>query len=302
MLSALALMTVCSLMTPSSVGAGMQPVAWLRQPGAPADKAVHPSSLAPDIQQALGASAWPGPLGDLTEAGAPEWLYDGCLDVSAKNADICVYGPPAGTHVMAVLGDSVAVSWLQGLRRVAGREGWRIHVFTRRQCPNAEIPAGLTTAVSSSCADQQQWALDQVHQLRPELIVLSNQYGAATPEQWRAGLTQTLAKLSDLPSRIVVLSPPGDSQNLQTCQSAAEPSQCSLPLSARYLALSAAERAAATSYGARFVDTRTWFCVNGRCPALIQGIPVEFDGIHLTAAYSRFLAPYIQQALQRSGA
>ena len=245
---------------------------------------------------------WPGPLGDLTAAAAPEWLYDGCLDVSDKNADTCTYGPPTGTHVVAVLGDSVAVSWLQAMRRAAGREGWRVHVLTRRQCPNAEIPAGLTTAVSPSCADHQQWALDQVHELRPELIVLSNQYGAATPDQWTAGLSLTLQKLSDLSARIVVLSPPGDSQNLQTCQSAAKPSQCSLPLSARYLALSAAEGAAATRYGARFIDTRSWFCLNGMCPALIEDIPVEFDGIHITAAYSRFLAPYIQQALQPPGA
>ena len=77
-------------------------------------------NLAAEIQAALQLSSWPVHLdSDLTDAGSPEWLHDKCLDVSPKNAERCTYGPPDGARSVALIGDSVAVSWLPALRRAA---------------------------------------------------------------------------------------------------------------------------------------------------------------------------------------
>jgi peptidoglycan/LPS O-acetylase OafA/YrhL len=264
-----------------------------------APTASSPRDLSADITRSLELTEWPEGLDDLTAAGAPEWIEDKCLDVGPRNAEKCTYGPGTAKHVAALLGDSVAISWLPALRDAAERAGWRIHVLTRRQCPNPALPGGSTEAVSESCSQHQRWAAEQVLKLRPELVVLSNRYGGADPEQWRVATGATLARLAPARARTVVLSPPPETGNLQKCYTRlSEPAQCTKPVSDDYRSFTAAEGAAAQASGARFVDTRSWFCAKDLCPAVIDGAPVHWDGRHLSAPYSRFLGPYVEQALK----
>jgi peptidoglycan/LPS O-acetylase OafA/YrhL len=280
--------------TPSPIGA---PTPTPRL-AAPADKGAVPAELTADIRASLARTDWPDGLDDLTGAGAPEWIHDKCLDIGPRNIDRCVYGPQSASKDMALVGDSVAISWLPALRAAADRGGWRIHVLTRRQCPNPAIAGGVSTAVSESCAEHQQWAAEQVRRLRPDLLVLSNRYGGAEAADWQAGLSTTLDRLAPAKARVVVLSPPPETGNLQQCYTRlSEPSQCTKPVSDLWRAFSAAERTAADERGAEFVDTRSWFCASDLCPAVIDGAPVHWDGRHLSAPYSRFLGPYVAQVL-----
>jgi hypothetical protein len=45
------------------------------------------------------------------------------------------------------------------------------------------------------------------------------------------------------------------------------------------------------------VATKAWFCSAGHCPAYVGRTPVFADGQHLTAAYSKRLAPLVAHAL-----
>jgi len=291
LVAAAALATTWVVTTPTAVPTPQLP--------AVSDKGAVPRDLSADITRSLELTSWPDGLDDLTAAGVPEWIQDKCLDVGPRNEDKCTYGPKNAKHVAVLMGDSVAISWLPALRVAAAQAGWRIHVLTRRQCPNPALTAGSTRAVSASCSQHQGWAAEQVLALRPELLVLSNRYGGATPEQWREGTAATLARLAPADARTVVLSPPPETGNLQQCHTRlSEPSQCTKPISNEYRAFTAAEKAAATKAGARFVDTRSWFCARDLCPAVIDGAPVHWDGRHLSAPYSRFLGPYVEQALR----
>jgi hypothetical protein len=44
-------------------------------------------------------------------------------------------------------------------------------------------------------------------------------------------------------------------------------------------------------------DLTRYLCEPARCLAAIGGVPVYLDGSHLTATYSRTLAPYLQPFL-----
>ena len=268
-------------------------------PSAPARVAAAPADLAAEIRQGLELADWPDGLDDLPDAAAPEWIRDKCLDIGPRNLERCVYGDKAATRTLALVGDSVAISWLPALREAAERTGWRIQVLTRRQCPNPALPPGATKAVSASCSDHQRWAAEQVLRLRPELLVLSNRYGGAEAAQWREATETTLRRLAPAKAPTIVLAPPPETGNLQQCYTRlSEPAQCTKPVSDEYRAFSAAERDAAGSVGARFVDTRSWFCARDLCPAVIAAAPVHWDGRHLSASYSRFLGPYVAQVLK----
>jgi peptidoglycan/LPS O-acetylase OafA/YrhL len=251
--------------------------------------------LPAQITAALQLSSWPRQLdADLTDAGAPEWLHDKCLDVGDRNAARCVYGPPRATRTVALLGDSVAVSWLPALRRAATLRNARIHVLTLRQCAN------LRGLVSKGCAGHQDWALARVRRMRPELVIMSARYqGSQDAIQWRDGTMRMLAEITPYTRRVVLLSPPPGTGNLQSCYTRlSKPRDCAAVVSERWRTYAGAELQAATSAHAVFVDARQWFCVADQCPAVVDDLPVLFDGRHLTAVYAAFLAPFMAPAFK----
>jgi hypothetical protein len=246
-----------------------------------------------EILAGLGREQWPDGLdSELVQAGAPEWLQDKCLDVSDKNAVRCTYGPPTANASVAVLGDSVAVSWLPALRRAPSLKTARIHVLTRRQCAN------LRGFVSASCTQHQDWALAQVRRLRPGIVVLSARYqGAQTPAEWEVGTLRMLTELAPYTRRIVVLAPPPDTANLQSCYTRlSAPRDCIEEVTYRWRSYAGAEQEA-TARRAVFVDPRPWFCAGDRCPALVGDVPVMFDGRHLAAVYAAVIAPLMSASL-----
>jgi hypothetical protein len=119
---------------------------------------------------------------------------------------------------------------------------------------------------------------------------------AASSAAWQRGLADTLRAVQPAPT--VVLAAPPKSGNLQTCATRrGTPKQCVAEITPNWLGVAAAERAAAHATGARYVDVRNWFCYAGKCPAVIGTTPVMWDGAHITAAWSRALAPELRAAL-----
>jgi hypothetical protein len=250
-------------------------------------------NLPAEIQAALQLSSWPADLdSDLTDAGAPEWLHDKCLDIGPRNAARCTYGPATATRSVALLGDSVAVSWLPALRRAPALRTARIHVLTLRQCAN------LRGVVSSGCAGHQDWALEQVRRLKPDLIVMSARYqGAQSAVEWRDGTVRMLETVKPYTKRVILLSPPPGTGNLQTCYTRlSKPIDCAARVSDRWRVYAGAEQEAAKRVGAVFLDARAWFCVADQCPAVVGDLPVLFDGRHVTAVYAAMIAPSMSPA------
>jgi peptidoglycan/LPS O-acetylase OafA/YrhL len=251
--------------------------------------------LPTEIQAGLQLTSWPKDLdSDLTDAGAPEWLHDKCLDIGPKNAQRCTYGPATAARSVALIGDSVAVSWLPALRRAPSLRNARIHVLTLRQCAN------LRDLVSPGCAGHQDWALDQVRRMRPELVVLSARYqGSQSAIEWREGTARMIAEVAPYTKKVIVLSPPPGTGNLQSCFTRlSKPEDCAAPVSDRWRTYAGAELQAATATHAVFLDSRQWFCVADRCPAVVGDLPVLFDGRHVTAVYAAVIAPMMSPSFK----
>jgi len=250
--------------------------------------------LATQIRAALSRRTWPAGFGAWpAPSGAPEWVHDGCLDVSDANRDRCVYGPAHGTRTMALIGDSIAVGWLPGLRRAESMRSTRIHVLTHRQCPN------LRGEVIPSCASHLEWVLRQVRELHPDVAVLSSRYeGRQTWNQWRLGLRRTLAAVRPYAKTLIVIAPPPDLPVARGCFSRGlAPRECRAPVTLTWRQYGEAEREAAVAAGARFVDPRPWVCIDEVCPALIGDTIVSFDGNHLSGTYGARLGPVLSRAI-----
>lgn len=273
------------------------------------------------LQARIGASlapdAWPPldpPLDGLRFAGAPEWVEDKCDNVNSGNLERCRYGPADAPRTAALFGDSMAISWLPALRAVLEPAGFSIQVLTRNQCPAPDVMFYRERPEEpfTNCAVHKQWALEQIEQLQPELVLVSNSLslvgqqvaqpsGAERYEQWGQGMTDTLEGLDAAAGRVVLLGAPPRAGNLQACVTRlSDPADCTEPVPEEWRAVSTAERAAARAAGVDYVDPEPWFCADGRCPAVVGGTPVYTDGRHLTATYARQLTPYLARELEVS--
>jgi peptidoglycan/LPS O-acetylase OafA/YrhL len=271
----------------------------------PLPKNVSPeqAKLTAEIEASLRLTKWPAKLepslDQLPDSAAPEWIHDNCLDVNNSNLARCRYGPSNAIHHAVIMGDSIAMSYLPGLRLALEPLGWDFQMLTQHVCNNAvSVMDGGSPYLS--CDRHRQWAIDQVREIRPDLVLLANVTNVdnivaskivnSRIDTWKSGLTHTIEQLSGSAQRVIVVSPPPGTKNLQRCLTrSSTPSECASSVSPAWDAMQTAESQAASSTDAEYINTSNWFCEYGFCPALIGRTPVYFDGGHLTAAYSRHL-------------
>lgn len=254
------------------------------------------------------------PLEDLPNAGAPEWIVDECLDIDASNMARCVYGNPNGNRLATILGDSVAVSYLPAIRNVLGSE-WRIQVLTLDLCPMVDTPTRQfigSKEPDTRCTDHQRWVHEQLDAARPDLVILASainsanrmvdggeRSSASNAQRWGEAFGRELSVLVPKAARTVVIGSPTGTRNLQECVTrSSSPRDCAIDLYPFWGMVRDAERGASNAHGATYVDPLDWLCYANVCPAVIGSTPVNWDGAHLTAAYSRRLAPVLAPFLR----
>ena len=133
----------------------------------------------------------------------------------------------------------------------------------------------------------------------PDILVVSQevyQSAAGTwyrPSQWREGMA-TLLREVHAQREVVLGDTPGDygvaclvTKTVRACST--DPKNTDSPYRN-------AERTAAQSVGATYVDVIPWFCAN-RCSPVIGHFTVYWDRNHVGAQYTRFLEGVLKEAI-----
>jgi len=267
-----------------------------------------------DLRAANASRSWPDfnpAIDNLVDQRVPQWTEHGCLNVSDENMDKCVYGSVDSSATVAVVGDSIATSWLPGIIAALEPHGYRIQALTLESCPFARTPvsAGGATTVYDRCVAHQDWVAEQLNALRPQLIIVSDSFlsldrlmsgaeGDAAAAEWRGAYAAALATLPG-DSKVVSLATPPGAPNLQKCYTPiSSPSDCSGRISDNWQMLQAAEKAASDERGTAYIDTKRWFCQAEKCPSFVGTTAMYADASHLTSASSSLLAPVIEEAMR----
>jgi len=272
-----------------------------------------PSVVNSEIVAALGATRFPDFSPSIDSLGIDSWVAEassgGCADVSADNISTC---EPQGDSdlVAAVLGDSFAMAWLPGIRDALEPAGYQVHPLTKGQCPafsasvlqdgGAQFPA---------CDEARSWAIDYINALQPDIVILASStylggrlasglQGSRAADEIEAATTATIAALAPSAASVVVLGAPPRGIALQECVTRlSTPGDCVSSTTTDWDLSRDAERSAAESTGATYVDTQLWFCdAAGDCPGFAGATPIRADSGHMTSAYSKRLAPLIAEA------
>ncbi|MCA1719900.1 MAG: acyltransferase [Actinobacteria bacterium] len=267
---------------------------------------VLPAGLTPDVNVAT-----------LDEGPA---YSDGCLldpEVTQLTTKPCVYGDPRGTKTMVLLGDSHAGQWLPAFIEIGKQAHWRVVLVAKVGCPSADLRVWSPELDRAyrECSVWRQAALQHVAALHPDLVVHTANGNTTRPVRgessrqnlsplWRDGLVRTLIRLRPSVGRQVVLGDiPTTADDPVQCL-ASNPTDAAACATPRARAVDSpqqqAERTAAARTGTPYIDVTPLLCTPVTCPTVIDTFVVYRDRFHLTAAYSRWLAPSIAASLHLS--
>ena len=236
---------------------------------------------------------------------------DGCLAFErvVKPAD-CVYGVTDARYTVALVGDSHAAQWFPALERLAKHEGWRVVTFVKVACPFIDMRVTNLSLKREyrECAAFNEATLQRLASLKPDLTLVSMSRIAIRPLDPRedtvaakgAAVGRMLKRLSG--PTLLIVDTPYAGQDVPGCLSAHrdDVDVCAIPRrTAWYDHLGAVEKVAAQAAGIGRIDLTSRVCVADPCPVVVDRMIVFRDPGHLTATFSRSLAPALGAAIQR---
>jgi hypothetical protein len=254
-----------------------------------------PSNLFPQLDSSA-------PMGDPTHGCFRSFFQVGQPE--------CATGDTTSPMTVALIGDSNAQMWNPAFKRAAEQQHWRLETMTRAGCPMLELPINnpMTGRRYTEC---ETWRAEIVARLRaepPRLVVVSmmRRYGArfgwdagstSYESPWIDSLTRLAQELRGTGTQVLVLGPvpdPGSQVPLCLASNLDDASACAPPRSDAVNEPGInAESAATEAGGGQYVDVSDLFCTPDRCPAIVGNTLVYFDQNHMTAEYSRVLAPVV---------
>ncbi len=235
----------------------------------------------------------------------------GCIAVGSDSLEQCRFGPDGATKEAVVVGDSVGLAWMPGIRAALEPRGWAVQQLTLPICGTWTLPSYVYADGTPfpGCRDHHELVEEVVERNKPDLVILTSAAAQVQNARRRGflsdpalvaerGLRTTIDRLTSPAGRIVVLSPPPVAGNPLECVTRfGTPSDCVTSPGRDWYQHVSGEKEAAALTGARFVDTEPWFCLQGACPEIVGNTLVTLDGTHLSVQYSRQLAPLLGHAI-----
>jgi hypothetical protein len=233
----------------------------------------------------------------------PQIFKDGCYKPDADwQRTHCTYGDRKSAHVLALVGGSHSAHWLPALDLLGKQHGFRVVVYSKSNCLFSELDASIEAEkLDSWCQKWNARTLEILLEERPEVIFTTATRGSGAEEYVPTGFLQRWAKLDAAGIKVIAIrDTPWMEFWVPEClevhgHDSGECSQAADHVLARTSPLA---RLAQRPSKVQFIDMTPYFCDSRECPAVVGNVIVYRDDSHITAAYSRTLAPMLARQLQ----
>ena len=237
----------------------------------------------------------------------------GChADYLVEQPSNCVFGNPSSTKTLVLFGDSHAAQWFPPLERLALQAGWRLVPLT-----NAAFPAPGYEPLDPNlgrpyveCTHWRERTIERIRALRPDLIVISTSRrnsaftdgGPAAMGAWDRGVRELLARLNDHASSVIIVQDtPRPDFRVPLCLARAHWRGMSPESACAFEVDESSQRIVDRMWpiddlgypNVRRFDPTSIVCPQRTCTTERQGMVLYSDSHHLTATFSRSLAPLL---------
>jgi hypothetical protein len=233
---------------------------------------------------------------------------DGCgLSLAGSKPPACVYGDPAGSTTVALVGDSHAAHWFPALELLARQRGWRLIPFTKFSCVfvDMRVWSPRMRREYTECEAWRERVVDRLVALRPDLVIVAvDQELPVVLKSDDDPVLQgaaTARLLERVPGDVaIIVDTPRSDHDVPACLARYPDAieRCTTTRSAAFgPRYRIREAEAARLSGATLVDLSDVVCPTDPCPPVIGSMLVYRDHHHLTATFARSLADQLGAAL-----
>jgi peptidoglycan/LPS O-acetylase OafA/YrhL len=233
----------------------------------------------------------------------------------------CVFGVPGGANTVVLFGDSHAHHLFDGVNEAARALGWELRVWTKPSCPPIDQPmySAKMKSVDAACSVWREAMIARLIAERPRLVIVSSWTGVArklrdadTGERlnsaqslalWQQGFASVLHRLVGAGLRVLVVrdTPESKGRHGLQCLERSPEHACATPRPQAIDQDMPDVVVARTVPSVEVLDLSDRLCGLNVCPAVKNGIIVyRGDDNHLTASFSRTLAPEFRNVLERA--
>jgi len=244
--------------------------------------------------------------------------YDNGCHLGFDDVDLpdkCVYGDKDSDTTVVLFGDSHAAQWFPALELIAEQEGWKLISRTKSSCTPVAVHVGNTQSEGeyTQCWDWKQNVFAEIDEIQPDLVLFGSTNNSAPIDvddpaaAWAEGWTESIGRAGESAANTAVLTdtPWATGEAAPDCLSlhmdAVGDCVKDDPYAISHLELREAARTAQEASDALVIDTEPWFCVDGECPLIVDGLAVYRDKHHISTPYAASLSAILGQALPELG-
>lgn len=276
-------------------------------------------SLQRQIIEALAATRWP-PLKPSIGRVANGPLFDPALQRCPSHVGLiaeqskCEWGSPSAPTRVVLVGDSVAQGYAGPLSEIATNSQGGIW-FLDQAMGSCSFTSGLIdrAPTPANCDAWKNHVVDVINSIKPDAVIISNQFTAErfvgsdhylTPTEWADSLRPMVDRIRGAATVIAFLAYPPGWMDPKACLNPAPkpPVDCIGKVTSAWTDPAAAEQELARQVGAVWVDSRPWFCsAEGLCPSFVGTTPTKRDIVHMAPEYGQAIYPVIAESLTAAG-
>jgi peptidoglycan/LPS O-acetylase OafA/YrhL len=220
----------------------------------------------------------------------------------------CELGDTDAETTVVAFGDSHMGMWLPALDAIGSSDGFRVVPFVKWACASFDVSTPTTRGPESTCDDYRAWAVDQIRELDPDVILLSNRVLPPNlvvednhiVKAWEAGVESMAATMSEIAPDVRIFtdvprveSDPGDCLSARSSTMAT----CTVAASERSVQGIIATRIAAERADVPAVNVAALVCFEQRCPLVVDQTVIYRDEDHISMTWGRRLTDELRERL-----
>lgn len=220
------------------------------------------------------------------------------LNIESTDLNPCLFGEKQAETKVFLVGDSHAANWIPALSSLADTYGWYVETHTKSGCPVLVKSVRLRGKPYEECRIWGEKVLERIKKNSPDIIVTSMSAGAKLFDKeypMNKALIDTWFLMSRFANKVVVIADT-PKHNVRPADCIEENPGCSSPRNKVMRSDSLVSAANSVDY-VQLIDMTDTVCTSTQCPMVIGNVVVWRDTHHLTATYSRMLAPYLHKRI-----